>query len=80
MKKIDLDEISSCPTIPSNLTDPTRDLWMSCIVETQNQTQITRNGQRVFHDCGEGYRYKFGVQLSSSNRVEPGNEYYFFFA
>lgn len=70
--KFNLFEEESCPMMPPNVTN-SDDLWMSCIVEGENQTVITVNGQRVLHACGTGYRYRFGTQMSSEKGVKPGN-------
>lgn len=72
IKKMQLVEEDLCPVIPSNLTDTADGLWMSCILEGDNQTFATVNGQKVYRSCGEGYRYKVGIQMNSKNDVEPG--------
>ncbi|GFS56435.1 thrombospondin type-1 domain-containing protein 7A [Trichonephila inaurata madagascariensis] len=65
-------EEEKCPAIPE--TSSTDGLgvnhWMSCIVENASASSV--NGQRIHHDCGKGYRYKFDMQINSETGTGPG--------
>ncbi|KAF8778163.1 Thrombospondin type-1 domain-containing protein like [Argiope bruennichi] len=62
-------EEEKCPGIPES-SGQSENHWLSCIVEESNVTTV--NGQRLKHDCGRGYRYKFDMQVNAETGTGPG--------
>ncbi|XP_035215194.1 thrombospondin type-1 domain-containing protein 7A-like, partial [Stegodyphus dumicola] len=71
-----LSETEDCPVFPPVQTGKISDIahWLSCIVDEANMTLLAVNGRIVRHACGEGYRYKAGVQMNSKLGIGPGLE------
>nr|XP_042906332.1 thrombospondin type-1 domain-containing protein 7B [Parasteatoda tepidariorum] len=74
--KFKLTEEEECPVITEAMLFNNNDdaKWMSCIVEESNKTEVLINGEIRKLDCGEGYRYKRGLQINKEHGVEPGLE------